>query len=89
MPIFENGRVRIHYEEAGSGSPLLVIPGGGLNATISGLENHAFNPLEAFLYEEGFARLCTSKYDMDPARLGDSRGQGLRQSTLRFACLLP
>jgi pimeloyl-ACP methyl ester carboxylesterase len=46
MPIFTNGPVSIHYEEAGSGFPLLVIPGGGLNATIAGLANHAFNPLE-------------------------------------------
>jgi len=46
MPIYENGSVRIHYEEAGSGFPLFVIPGGGLNATIAGLANHAFNPLE-------------------------------------------
>lgn len=48
MPIFENGPVRIHYEETGSGFPLLVIPGGGLNATIAGLASHAFNPLEEF-----------------------------------------
>ena len=48
MPIYENGPVQIHYEEAGSGFPLLVIPGGGLNATIAGLANHAFNPLEEF-----------------------------------------
>ena len=48
MPIFENGPVKIHYEEAGSGMPLLVIPGGGLNATIAGLAGHAFNPLEEF-----------------------------------------
>ena len=48
MPIYENGSVRIHYEEAGSGFPLLVIPGGGLNATIAGLATHAFNPLEEF-----------------------------------------
>lgn len=48
MPIFENGPVKIHYQEAGSGFPLLVIPGGGLNATIAGLANHAFNPLEEF-----------------------------------------
>jgi hypothetical protein len=41
MPIYENGPVRIHYEEAGSGFPLLVIPGGGLNATIAGLATHA------------------------------------------------
>ncbi len=48
MPTLENGPVRIHYEEAGSGFPLLVLPGGGLNATVAGLANHAFNPLEAF-----------------------------------------
>ena len=48
MPKFNNGSVSIHYEEAGTGFPLLVIPGGGLNATIAGLANHAFNPLEEF-----------------------------------------
>ncbi len=48
MPIYENGDVKIHYEEAGTGIPLLVIPGGGLNATIAGLATHAFNPLEEF-----------------------------------------
>ncbi|MBM86376.1 MAG: alpha/beta hydrolase [Rhodospirillaceae bacterium] len=48
MPIFENGPVRIYYEEVGDGFPLLVIPGGGLNATVSGLGAHAFNPLEKF-----------------------------------------
>jgi hypothetical protein len=29
MAFYEKGRVRIHYEEAGSGFPLFVIPGGG------------------------------------------------------------
>ena len=48
MPIYQSGPVQVHYEEAGSGFPLLVIPGGGLNATIAGLANHAFNPLEVF-----------------------------------------
>jgi pimeloyl-ACP methyl ester carboxylesterase len=49
MPIFENGPVCIHYEEAGSGFPMLVIPGGGLNATVAML-GHAgsFNPLAEF-----------------------------------------
>ena len=28
MPFYQKGDVRIHYEEAGSGFPLLVIPGG-------------------------------------------------------------
>ncbi|MEM7250824.1 MAG: alpha/beta hydrolase [Pseudomonadota bacterium] len=48
MPFFEHGETRIHYQERGAGSPLLVIPGGGLNATIAGLDAHVFNPLERF-----------------------------------------
>ena len=28
MPFYERGNVRIHYEETGSGYPLLIIPGG-------------------------------------------------------------
>src|SRR5258708_21213995 len=31
MPFYEKGEIRIHYEEVGSGFPLMVIPGGGLN----------------------------------------------------------
>ena len=34
---YEKGPVRIHYEEEGSGFPLLLIAGGGLNSTIAGL----------------------------------------------------
>ena len=48
MPFFEKGNVRIRYEEAGSGFPLLVIPGGGLNSTIEGLKTHPFNALDEF-----------------------------------------
>ncbi len=49
MPIYERGAVRIHYEEAGAGFPLLVIPGGGLNATIAYLSQGApFNPMDEF-----------------------------------------
>jgi pimeloyl-ACP methyl ester carboxylesterase len=50
MPFFERGDVRIHYQEAGSGFPLLVIPGGGLNSTIAGLatQSHPFNPFDEF-----------------------------------------
>ena len=29
MPFYDKGGVRIRYEEAGSGFPLLVTPGGG------------------------------------------------------------
>ena len=45
---YEKGSVRLRYEEAGTGLPLLVIPGGGLNSTISGLGSHPFNPMEEF-----------------------------------------
>lgn len=49
MPVYEKGPVRIHYEEAGAGFPLLVIPGGGLNGTIGNLSGGSpFNPLEEF-----------------------------------------
>src|ERR1700692_2472675 len=37
MSFYEKGPVRIHFEEAGSGFPLLLIAGGGLNSTIAGL----------------------------------------------------
>lgn len=48
MPFYERGKVRIHYEEVGSGFPLMIIPGGGLNSTVAGLATHPFNPMEAF-----------------------------------------
>ncbi len=49
MPFYERGAVRIHYEEAGTGFPLLVIPGGGLNSTIAGLDTtHPFSALKEF-----------------------------------------
>jgi hypothetical protein len=48
-PFYERGDVRIRYEEAGSGFPLLLIPGGGLNSTISFFTGHApFNAIEEF-----------------------------------------
>jgi pimeloyl-ACP methyl ester carboxylesterase len=48
---YEKGPVRIHYDEAGSGFPLLLIAGGGLNSTISGLARGPFNPIEEFKAE--------------------------------------
>jgi hypothetical protein len=48
MPFYEKGDVRIYYEEAGSGFPLLVIPGGGLNSTVAGLATRLFGPFEEF-----------------------------------------
>jgi pimeloyl-ACP methyl ester carboxylesterase len=49
MPFYEKGPVRIHYQEAGRGFPLLIIPGGGLNSTIAGLDtSHPFNAQKEF-----------------------------------------
>ena len=52
MSFYERGTVRIHFEEAGSGFPLLLIPGGGLNSAISNFTgNSPFNPIEEFKAE--------------------------------------
>ena len=51
MPFYEKGPVRIHYTEMGSGFPLMIIPGGGLNSTIAGLDvkpGHPFNAQKEF-----------------------------------------
>jgi pimeloyl-ACP methyl ester carboxylesterase len=49
MATYERGPVRLHYEEAGTGFPLLLIAGGGLNSTIAGLKRgDPFNPIDEF-----------------------------------------
>jgi len=49
VPLYERGDVRIHYEERGSGFPLLLIPGGGLNSTLSFFTaSSPFNAFEEF-----------------------------------------
>jgi pimeloyl-ACP methyl ester carboxylesterase len=45
---YERGSVRIRYDEAGSGFPLLLIAGGGLNSVMAGLKTSPFNPIEEF-----------------------------------------
>src|SRR6266704_338086 len=70
MSFYEKGPVRIHYEEAGSGFPLLLIAGGGLNSTISGLTRGGpFNPIEEF---KGEYRCIAS--DLRNANGGQSSG---------------
>lgn len=51
MKFFERGPVRIRYQEWGSGFPLLLISGGGLNGSIQGTLNSPFNPVEEFRNE--------------------------------------
>jgi pimeloyl-ACP methyl ester carboxylesterase len=69
MPFCERGQVRIYYEEAGSGFPLLVIPGGGLNSTVAGLATHPFNPFDEF---KGEFRVIAA--DLRNAKRGQSSG---------------
>jgi len=68
MSFYEKGPVRIHYEEAGSGFPLLLIPGGGLNSVIATLAN-PFNAIEEF---KGEYRCIAS--DLRNANPGQSSG---------------
>jgi pimeloyl-ACP methyl ester carboxylesterase len=68
MSFYEKGAVRIHYEEAGSGFPLLLIAGGGLNSTISRLTN-PFDPIAEF---KGEYRCIAS--DLRNANGGQSSG---------------
>ncbi|SRR5712691_1339412 len=51
MPYYDNGQVRIRYEEAGSGFPLLVMPGGGLNSRISNWSTAVYNFFDTFKNE--------------------------------------
>jgi pimeloyl-ACP methyl ester carboxylesterase len=52
MAFYEKGNVRIHYQEVGSGVPLLVLPGGGQNSTIGFMSERApFNANEEFKNE--------------------------------------
>jgi len=45
---YEKGNVRIRYQEVGSGFPLLVTPGGGLNSRISNWTNAVINAMGEF-----------------------------------------
>ena len=70
MPFYERGSVRIYYEDVGSGFPLMIIPGGGLNSSIASLDTSVpFNPLER--YKNDFR--CISA-DLRNADLGQSSG---------------
>jgi pimeloyl-ACP methyl ester carboxylesterase len=68
MPFYEKGPVRIYYEESGSGYPLLLIPGGGLNSVIAGLKN----PFDSFGEFQGEYRCIAA--DLRNAIPGQSSG---------------
>jgi len=70
MRFYERGPVRIRFEEAGSGFPLLIIAGGGLNSTMSNLvRSSPFNPIEEF---KGEYRCIAA--DLRNANGGESTG---------------
>src|SRR5882672_10148716 len=70
MPFYVRGLVRIHYEEVGSGFPLLLIPGGGLNSALSSWQTASpFNPMER--YKDDFRCICA---DLRNANPGQSSG---------------
>ncbi len=70
MTFYERGPVRIRYHETGSGFPLLLIAGGGLNSTITNLvQRSPFNPIEEF---KGEYRCVAS--DLRNAIEGESSG---------------
>ncbi|MGE0361966.1 MAG: alpha/beta fold hydrolase [Vicinamibacterales bacterium] len=66
--LYERGPVRIHYQESGSGFPLLLIAGGGLNSTIAGLAN----PFDAIGEFKGEYRCIAA--DLRNANTGQSSG---------------
>jgi pimeloyl-ACP methyl ester carboxylesterase len=66
---YQRGPVRIRYQEVGSGFPLLIIAGGGLNSTMAGLARGPFNPIEEF---KGEYRCIAS--DLRNANDGQSSG---------------
>lgn len=81
MPFYARGEARIHFEEAGSGIPLLLISGGGLNSKISYMSEKApFNPIAEFKSEY---RCIIS--DLRNANGGESTGRGTCTPTTTLA----
>jgi pimeloyl-ACP methyl ester carboxylesterase len=70
MSFYKKGPTRIRYEEIGTGFPLLLIAGGGLNSTIATLNSGSpFNPIGEF---KGEYRCIAS--DLRNANGGHSSG---------------
>jgi len=70
MSFYQRGPVRIRYEESGSGFPLLLIAGGGLNSTIAALKKG--DPFDAIGEFKGEYRCIYA--DLRNAKGGESTG---------------
>ena len=68
MPFYEKGNVRIRYEEAGSGFPLFIIYGGGLNSKVT-YSNGPFDGVAEFKSE-----YCCIVMDLRNSNGGQSTG---------------
>jgi len=55
MAFYQKGDVRIRYAETGTGFPLLVTPGGGLNSRVSNWPTAVINAMEEFKNDFRFA----------------------------------
>ena len=78
MSFYEKGPVRIRYEDSGKGFPLLLIAGGGLNSTISGLKRgDPFEPIEEFKGEfRCITATCATPTPASPPARSRSIGRG-------------
>jgi pimeloyl-ACP methyl ester carboxylesterase len=65
VPYYERGPVRIHYQDVGSGYPLLLIPGGGLNSALSSWHTSSpFDPMQR--YNDDFRCVCADLRNANP-----------------------
>ena len=68
MPFYQRAPDHsIYYEEVGSGFPLLIIPGGGLNSSLETLRNLSpFNPMET--YKDDFRCITAELRNANPGQ---------------------
>ena len=67
MPFWQQGELKIHYEEAGSGFPVLLFAPGGMHSTIEVWSRMPWNPIDVL--SDHFRVIA-----MDQRNAGQSRG---------------
>ena len=88
--LYERGAVRIRYEEAGSGFPLLIIPGGGLNSTIAGLKaahRRSTRSTSSRASTAASPRTCATPTAASPPARSKSTGRGMPIPTTTSALM--
>ena len=83
---YQRGNVKIAYQEVGTGFPLLVIPGGGLNSRMAGLVTSPFNPIAEFSNEFRVSTpICAMRPKANPPARSRSTGRGIPTPTITSA----